>query len=383
MKNFPYKILFLCMFLPPVFYLLTIQGVENYLHRQQVCRLGNILIGDMDALLEGRYSVREEVPRNLGEYLKQSWLPELGVEMDILVKTKDGRIIYPPPSQPNQDSPVGGPGFNYLEVAADNYQALKDGLDLSLSLRVRFGGWLSIGILLFYIFSSLAVLQHFVRKSIRAAEEAEAEQNRRIQELSQNLKEAGLRLEQIRSREAEYRERMAALKREKEELSRDVDGLLEEMENLEKGLEEEKSLKEKVQSEMSRTREELEGLRIREKHPGASKKRKRLEAAQKRFKVLYKDITMTDRAVEGYLSLPEKQQLKAEEIISRLNHNGGQVHVRRKVFTKGGKKDILETEFSYAGRLYFQRDAGAGIKVLAIGTKNTQTKDLAYLETVE
>jgi hypothetical protein len=41
--------------------------------------------------------------------------------------------------------------------------------------------------------------------------------------------------------------------------------------------------------------------------------------------------------------------------------------------------NVLEAEFSYSGRIYFQRDSQSRIKLLAIGTKNTQGEDLAYV----
>ena len=131
---------------------------------------------------------------------------------------------------------------------------------------------------------------------------------------------------------------------------------------------------------MLRAQEELNTLKGHRKE--RKKKDKKVEAIKKRFRVLYKNLRFTDKAIEGFVTLPEDYQLKAEELISKLNQDGGRVLIRRKVFGKGGKKDILESEFSYSGRLYFQKDLGTSIKVLAIGTKNTQARDLAYLESV-
>ncbi|MBW2102621.1 MAG: hypothetical protein JRH05_08075 [Deltaproteobacteria bacterium] len=44
--------------------------------------------------------------------------------------------------------------------------------------------------------------------------------------------------------------------------------------------------------------------------------------------------------------------------------------------------NVLEVDFSYSGRLYYQKDTRGRITVLAIGTKNTQEQDLAYLESI-
>lgn len=380
MKYFPYKILLLCLILPPVVHILSIQGLETYLQEHEITKVRGVLIDDVDALLEGRYSVKEEVNRNLGAYLNQQWLTKMGVDISVMVKTKDGHILYPPPVAIGGERQSNRKSLNYVELAAKNYQMLQDGLDVILSVRVRYGGFLSISLLGVYILVSLFVLQHFVRKGMRAVQDEEMLRQRQIQELSESLKQASARLAKVREKEQEYAVKIEALKKEKTELSHDVDSLLEEMENLEKGLEQEKQLKEKIEMEMSRVQEELESVRGQQK--GGKRKDKKFEAMRKRFRVLYKNVSFTDRAIEGFMALPEGFQLKAEELISRLNHDGLDVQVKRKVFGKGGKKDILESYFSYSGRLYFQRDQNGRVRVLAIGTKNTQAKDLAYLETL-
>jgi len=45
--------------------------------------------------------------------------------------------------------------------------------------------------------------------------------------------------------------------------------------------------------------------------------------------------------------------------------------------------DFLEITFAYSGRLYYQKDSQAGKMIVAIGTKNTPEKDLAYLESIK
>jgi len=128
--------------------------------------------------------------------------------------------------------------------------------------------------------------------------------------------------------------------------------------------------------------DEEETARLRGRVQKSKKRKKRLESVQKRFGVLYKNLTFTDRAVEGFLALTEDFQLKAEEVIHRLNADESQISVKRKVFGKGGKMNVLEVDFAYSGRIYFQRDSQPGLKILVIGTKNTQDQDLAFLERV-
>ena len=96
-----------------------------------------------------------------------------------------------------------------------------------------------------------------------------------------------------------------------------------------------------------------------------------------------KNLLFTDRAVEGFVSLSDEAQLKAEEVIHKLNEDESIVPVKRKVFNKGGKGRVLEVDFFYSGRLYFQKGPGAIIKVVAIGTKNSQDQDLAYIANIK
>jgi hypothetical protein len=44
--------------------------------------------------------------------------------------------------------------------------------------------------------------------------------------------------------------------------------------------------------------------------------------------------------------------------------------------------NVLEVAFSYSGRIYYQKDSQAKKTIVAVGTKNTQERDLAYLESI-
>ena len=49
------------------------------------------------------------------------------------------------------------------------------------------------------------------------------------------------------------------------------------------------------------------------------------------------------------------------------------------MFGGKGQKTVLEVLFGYKGRLYFRNSKESGIEVLAIGTKNTQARELEFL----
>jgi DNA repair exonuclease SbcCD ATPase subunit len=268
--------------------------------------------------------------------------------------------------------------LKYTEVASENYKILNDGLVLDVNLQIGQNTWLSNTILIVYIFASLAVLQAFIRKAIRGTEKEEGEQKRLVQGLSEQLNQTEEKLKEVETREREYMERIASLRSEKEELTRDVDGLLEELESQEAGLKEQKRIKEEMAAQVAQLREEMERLAQQSR-----KVKKTVDAARKRFGVLYRNLLFTDRALEGFLALTGEFQLKAEETIHKLNDDESAVAVKRKIFGKGGKMDFLEIPFAYSGRLYYQKDSQARKIIIAIGTKNTQEKDLTYLESIK
>ena len=75
-------------------------------------------------------------------------------------------------------------------------------------------------------------------------------------------------------------------------------------------------------------------------------------------------------------------QIKAEEVIHQLDAQADDVPVKRKLFRGKGKETVFEIVFAHKGRLYFRRTKTRKVDILAIGTKNTQEKDLLYLDRI-
>jgi hypothetical protein len=346
-------------FLPPVCYILTLNGLERYLGKQETERVHDLMIQDQQALYEGRHTIKEEINRNIGRDLSGDFKHKVGIKTEILVKTRDARILYP--SQTKLDSAsafreergfveTGLESLRYTEVASENYRILNEGLVLDVNLQIGQNTWLANSILIVYIFLSLAVLQAFIRRGIRQSEKEEGEQKRLVQNLSGQLNQAEGKLKQVETRESEYVERIAALRKDKDELTRDVDGLLEELESQEAGLKEQKRIKEEMAGQVAQLKEEMDRLTQQTR-----KIRKTVEATRKRFGVLYRNLLFTDRALEGFLALTDEFQLKAEETIHKLNDDESAITVKRKVFGKGGKMDFVEITFAYSGRFYYRR----------------------------
>ena len=104
------------------------------------------------------------------------------------------------------------------------------------------------------------------------------------------------------------------------------------------------------------------------------------EAIQKRFKTLYKNLLVHDRAVSGFISLTPDLQLKAEEIMLQLHDDPKQVPIKRKVFGKKNRETVFEILFAYKGRLYYRNTPEQKLEVVSIGRRRAQAKDLNFLD---
>jgi hypothetical protein len=381
--------MFLCILLPPLCYTLTLNGLGRMLQRQELSKLQGAIIRNQEPLYRGQYTVKEEIQNNIRDYLRENLWSRLGLGVDILVKTKDDRILYP--SEPEKGSGGGDSAgalmdvrasFDYMEIASDNFQVLNEGLIASVNLHIRHNSWFSNVILGFYVLLSASILTITARKRIRESINEDVVQKNLTQKLSSDLARADEKLKELQRKEEEHRKKIQELHREKQELTKDIDGLMDEMERQESGFLTQKGMREELESEILRMREEL--ARAKEVPPKPTTRKSVATATQKRLRTLYKNLVFTDKALNGFLGLPEEHQLKAEEIVYRLNHQDAQVNVRRKVFGKGGKMDVLETDFSYSGRIYFQKDPLSGkTKIIAVGTKNSQERDLAQIEAMK
>ncbi len=386
MKRFPFLILFACLLIPPLGYILSLDLIEGALERREKAVIEDLLIQDQEALMEGRYPVREEIRRNLSRYFEGDVKRRLGVRTEVLVKTRGQRILYPVPLEEEMAAggefggllgKEGGERLRYVELAAENYRLLNRGFEVQADLKVLHNSWLSNGVLLVWVLLSGGLLHAAIRRRTQAAEERRLDQENRIASLSGQLDRARSLVREVEEKEEDYRRRIGDLRRQRDNLSQDAEALFEELDRLEQGAARQRNLREETELEILELREEVRRLegRLRKDR----KKESEAERLRKRLSVLYKNLEFTDRAVEGMAALQPDVRLRAEEAVQLLNMDASKVAVKRKVFGKGGKGFVLEAGFAYAGRLYFHRNGGR-VRVVTVGTKNTQTKDLAYLE---
>jgi hypothetical protein len=378
MKYFPFKILILCILLPPVLYIVTLQAVERYLHDTYARELEEIYIGDTKPLFEGYLKVEDAVNRNIDRFLQEKPLLHLGVKAKVTVTTKENRIVYPA-AYPEDN--VKNSHTPSIPIAEENYRLLNEGLIVSLDLSVAHNHLFSNAILGFYIVLSLLVLSVFYRAGVRRSEAETREKEQEIERLlklqsdyNRQMVHLGREREQLATEITKAKQR---LEDEKEKALRSEDELFDEMVSLEEKLSANVARQEDQLKEIEALKEKIEHY---ERRTGGKHKAKASETAQKRFKTLYKNVRVNDRAADGFAGLTPEMQLKAEEVIHQLNEDASLVTIKRKVFGKKNRETVLEVIFAYKGRLYFRNSKESGVEILSIGTKHTQAKDLSFLD---
>lgn len=377
--------------MPPVLYIYTLQGLEFSLHYFWGSELRGRLITDPQEILSGRVSIREEIRKNVDAYLDSLWLVKLGPVHRVEIKTETGQIIYPPREVSDEFS------FDYavemesipdrleqIRVAQRNVEILQEGLTFSLQVRIPRNSWLANIVLLLYIFIFATILSFNYRSRMRTVENYTSRQEGELQDARQRLTAVQSRLEEATLKETSLRKQIAEQQKELDQIDRKLQSTeseaLEEMETLEELLGESLAEKQKKEDEMASLLQEVERLKS-DRQVSSRKKSKQYANIQKRFKVLYKNIDFHERALHGVVQLPQDLELKAEEMVHTLNQDCSLVKVKRKVFSgKGNDLPVLESIFAYRGRIYWRKNRDARIEVMVIGTKNTQDRDLAYLE---
>jgi DNA repair exonuclease SbcCD ATPase subunit len=254
---------------------------------------------------------------------------------------------------------------------------------LKLEASVQHNKLFSNGLLAALILVAMLVLyMHYRRVTYRIQQE----EQQKLREMSRLRELEDQSTRRLRGLSAEHEELTTELNRlkatledQKSAASRNEDELFDEIESLEDKLNANLALQAGQQQEIDRLTEQLRNQKS-EKEIDDKKKMKASQAVGKRFSTIYKNITIGSRALDGFVELNEDLKIKAEELVHQLNHDPGQVVIKRKVFIgKRDKKNIKEVIFGYKGRLYFRNLKDGGIEVLAIGTKNTQAREMEYL----
>lgn len=365
----------LCIILPPVLYIFTLQLMENQLQKRYTDEIEDIYIGDTKPLFNGRISLKGAIKKNIDQYLLNQILPRWGADLRVVVTTNHETMLYPDFSGEDDDSMlVQDP----MRLATENYNLLNEGLKIIVELEIQHNTLISNTIIIFYILISVMVFYYYYNAGIKRIKEKDREKNRKIGRLIKNQEKYTSRIERINVERQKLSKELNIIKKELDNEKIKADkietNMIEEIVALEKEIEGSLFFQHEQQNEIELLRENLERL---------EKSKYRLKAAKnirKRFNALYKNIKINNKAIDGFLGLPEDMKIKSEVIVHQLNEDSSVISIKRKVFTKKSKKTVFEVIFAYSGRLYFSKTKDNKIDLLTIGTKNTQNKDLEFFD---
>jgi hypothetical protein len=379
MRFFSIRLISACILLPPVLYLLTVYVVERQLQERFSRAVEEISTGDPQQLLDGSVRLRDALRVNIDHFLRASVLVRHGLGVRVTVSSRGGKVLYPAPFE----EPVSGSDHpNPMRVAQDNFALLDEGLVVQVEARLEHNRLLSNGILAVYVLAALLLLVRHYRSAGRRISREEAERKREFERLTQCEQVNSTQLAQLqRERETLVRELevlKVLMQDERSRAERNEDDLIQEIDILEKKLADNLSRQGVQQGEIQTLKESLAEYEKEQRRE--DKGRAKAEVViRRRLTTLYKNIAVNDRAVAGLADLNEEFRLKAEEVIHQLNSDPDLVQIKRKVFGKKNRETVLEVVFAYKGRLYFRKGPDRRVEVLAVGTKNTQEKELEFL----
>lgn len=377
MRYLSFRILAICILYPPVLFLFGTQFAASHLIQYYKQQVEQIAVGDVQPLFAGSETIEAVVPDNIQRFLKHQRLVSWAVKLKITVTSRRGHILFPPPY--NEFDPKLSPK-DPIEVAAKNYETIKEGLNVSVEAdlsRLASSAFLAVLIL-----SSMVTL--FVHLSVGAAKAQKDDLKRsdelhRLEKLKNDSKRQLLLLEQEhQSLNSEFAAAREDLEKERKKANRNEDQFIQEIENLEDKLQENTVLQQEQLGQIEELKAQIDAFE-KEQDRLRRLQEKAADYAKKRFQTLYKRLSFHSRAIEDFVDLPEELKLKAEETILLLNENADQVTIKRKVFSKKSQEAVLEVAFGYRGRLYFRRQKNGQIELLALGTKNSQAKNLEFI----
>jgi len=382
LKFLSFKILILCILLPPILYIFSLQSIESHLNKRYAKEIGDIYTGDTRPLFDGSVRLKDAINNNIDRYLQNKAMLSLGVKAKVTVATKQNTILYPAVFNDEEgDIPPSAP----IQVAADNYNLMNEGLVVNVDLILEHNTLLSNTILAFYICISVLVLFFYYRTGINKARQEDTEKETEIARLLEFEKNHTSKLKNLIKVKQKLIAEIIKIKRklvhERIRASKNEDDLIKEIVALEENINENIALQNEKQEEINALKEKIK-LYEKERQKENKQKTNNFNTVRKRFKTLYKNISVNKRALNGFFDLTDDMKMKGEEIIHKLNEDPSFVLVKRKVFGKKGRATVQEVIFAYKGRLYFRKTKDGKIEILTIGTKNTQAKDLEFLDNI-
>ncbi len=381
MVKFRFSLVFLCVILPPIFYVGTVHFLERYAENHIRTRLEHTLMGDTQQLFNGSQSIRKVIQRNVERCLNHSRWLKWGGQAIVTVQTQSNTLLYPLIyTEADLD-----PGHTQMpmEIATENYRLINEGIKLFLTFKLPHNTLITNLLLIALITISMSALFLYYRHWSMSYHHQTTIQSGQLERLARMESQQRQQMQTLQQERAQMSEDIqsirAKLDKQKAAYDNNEDEMLEEIIALEEKIARKEELHTHQNRQIDALQAKLEQLERQQQKENRGK-RTPLNKARKRFSTLYKNLDIHDRAVEGYITLTDDLKLKCEEVIAQLNENPAAVQVKRKVFGKKNRTTVLEVVFGYKGRLYFIPKGDKHAELLVVGTKNSQQQDLAYLE---
>lgn len=386
MKGFSFKVLYLSVFAPSIIYVVSLPYLELWFQRTIASTIQQKLIRNDFELLQGKVTLYDEINRNVSAVLAQSLAVRMGTEVSVRITDSLENVIYPyyehllaPFRTEETLGKKTGPLFDEKGLILDagggnveeflqNFSDYIHGMKVAVTTKVPVTSWVGSSLLLFYILGTVMVLYfYYLRMS--------ALEQKRLTEISERLEDERRTVSEVESELTKARERLAGIQVQEEEWLKEVERLEFEKNQLETELLE-------TLEETEEQKELIDALEVKvnkKAEPGPKRARDE-ERLLTRFAKLYRNLEMDRKAVADITRIgDEKVKLQAEEILKRLNDADPTLKVRRRI--AGVEKcDAYELGFGSSGRIYYIKAPNGRYRVLRIGTKATQKKDLAYLQ---
>jgi hypothetical protein len=380
MRHLPLKVLILCVLLPPLVYVFSIQFLEKTIQARYARELAATYIGDTRPLFDGSVRLADALRRNIDAFISSRKTPAWGVRVLVTVKTRGGIYLYPD----TYDSPESEIGSaNSIAIARENFRLLNEGLTRTLSVEVKLNSPISISILSSCVCLALLVLFLFYRRGLKMSREEELAKQAVIEGLTGERQKSLARLQRLESHRIDLSQKIDSMKKQLDDerlrASATEEEMMEELVALEEKISENLAQRDRQLSQIDALKQQIRQFE-KENESKSRQLVKEVDAIRKRFITLYKNIAIHDRAIEGFVELTDEMKIKAEEVVHHLNEDVKRVQIKRKVFGKKNRETVFEVIFAYKGRLYFRNTTGNRAEIVVIGTKLTQNKDLAFLD---
>ena len=311
MKFLSLRILILCILLPPVLYIFSVQSIEKHLKGRYTNEIEDFSLEDTRPLFEGSIRLKDAINSNINRYLQSKALIALGVKVAITVTSKQNRILYPAVVDPKDASLLPN---NAMQIASDNYELMNEGLVVNVDLVLEHNTLLTNAILGFYIFASILVLSFYYWTGVKKARQEEMEKNSELFRLKEveinhadNLKAL---MKDKKNLISEIKKTKKQLKKDKVKTRENEDEMIKEIVVLEDKINNKINILNERQEEIDALKEKIK-LFEKEVRKESKQKTKIYNSARKRFKALYKNISIDKKAIIGFLDLTEDMKIKS------------------------------------------------------------------------